>query len=234
MFKYTRAAATKIKEDLSLLSHLYTVIMQIILLAYFIVALLLPKGYFTVNIIGIAVTAFYLVFYLISYYSSDRIGAGHRRLVKTVVKIIKLSLSAFTLATILYSVLMASTAFTDGVTPFTLVTAPLMIIVWVLQVVVELIKYYATAKIELFVDGLRMDVEKVAEPITRIENKIHRFFGEKEKQTDSVDEKNREELMKRAKETSEAHKQAQKELWEHRGEVIKGKIKSLFGSSEEN
>ena len=67
MFKYTRAAATKIKEDLSLLSHLYTVIMQVILLAYFIVALLLPKGYFTVNIIGIAVTAFYLVFYLISY-----------------------------------------------------------------------------------------------------------------------------------------------------------------------
>ncbi len=225
MFKYTRASLDKIGEELKLISHLYTIIMQVIMLAYFTFALVLPKGYVAVNIIGIAVTAFYLGFYLITHYSEKKASDKSRLIVKKVVKYIKLTLSAFTLATVMYSAIMATSALDGAVTPFTLITTPIMIVVWVLQIAVELLTVYTTSRINIFTDGLKMDLEPVVNPAIKAENAFRRFFKEEEKSELSVDEKTRDELKKRAEEKSEAKKEETKEKWERRGEVLVERIK---------
>lgn len=225
MFKYTRAAADKIGAELNLLSHVFTIVMQAIMLVYFTFALILPKGYTTVNIIGIIVTAFYLIFYLITHRAESRAAQKRKKLVSKIVKFIKLSLSAFTLGTVMYSAIMATSALDGAVTPFTLITTPIMILVWVFQIAIELLKYYTTSRVNIFLDGLKMDIEPVVNPGIKAENLLRRFFKDEEKELLEVDDKTRQDLKARADAASEKKSAETLEKWERRGEVLVERIK---------
>ena len=228
MLDHTRAALEKIKRDITVFSRVYTVVLQTVVLIYFTVALLLPKGYFAVNIVGVSVTLFYLVFYLVTIRSGGRAAAGRRRRVKRIVKLIKLSLSAFTLATIAYSVFIASSD-GEGVTPFTVVTLPILLIVWVLQIIIEVLKYYISAKLDLFVDGIRLDVESVSAPISEIKNRVHRFFDEKTAPPAQIDDKSRDILTERVRDKKEQRRERRLERRASRMRVLR---KMLFGDEE--
>ena len=229
MLDHTRAALEKIKRDITVFSRIYTVVLQSVVLIYFTAALLLHKGYFAVNAVGLSVTLFYLVFYLVTIRSSGRVALGRRRRVKRIVKLIKLSLSAFTLAAILYSVFTASFAEGEGVTPFTVVTLPILLIVWVLQLIIEVLKYYISAELDLFADGMKMDAEKVSAPINALKNRVHRFFDEKTAPPAEIDEKNREMLTERVNEKRERRRQMRRARRASRIRVLR---KMLFGDEE--
>lgn len=225
MLNHTHAALDKVSAELKLLAHVFTIVMQAIMLVYFIFALILPKGYTVVNIIGIAVTAFYLVFYLVTHSKESRDMQKSKKIVGKIVKFIKLSLSAFTLATVMYSAIMATSALDGAVTPFTLITTPLMILVWIMQIAIEAVSMYADSRFNLLKTGLYMDFEPVINPLSKVEGAIHRFFKEEEKERFEVDEKLRRELDKRADAISEQKKEEKKEMWERRGEVLVERIK---------
>ena len=225
MLKHTRAAFDKVSEELRLLAHVFTVFMQAIMLAYFIFALILPKGYTVVNIIGIAVTAFYLVFYLVTHRIESRDMQKSKKIVGKIVKFIKLSLSAFTLATVMYSAIMATSALDGAVTPFTLITTPLLILVWIMQIAIEAVRMYAESRFNVMLTGLYMDFEPVIDPVRKVEGAIHRFFKEEEKARFEIDEKLRRELDEIAEVKAEQKKEERKEMWERRGEVLVERIK---------
>lgn len=229
MLDHTRAALEKIRRDITVFSRIYTVVLQSVVLVYFTVALFLSKGYFAVNAVGVSVTLFYLVFYLVTLRSTGRAAAGRRRRVKRIVKLIKLSLSAFTLATILYSVFIASSVGEGGVAPFTVVTLPILLIVWVLQIIIEVLKYYVSAEIDLFVDGIKMDMESVSAPISEIKVRVRRFFGESAEPPAEIDEKSREILENDVKEAKALKKEQRKARRASRARVLR---RMLFGDDE--
>ena len=110
-----------------------------------------------------------------------------------------------------------------------MVTLPILLIVWVLQIIIEVLKYYISAKLDLFVDGIRLDVESVSAPISEIKNRVHRFFDEKTAPPAQIDDKSRDILTERVRDKKAQRRERRLERRASRMRVLR---KMLFGDEE--
>ena len=194
MLKYTMAAFNKTVKDLRLFAHIATIVMQSFMLAYLATAIIFENGNRIINAVLASLTVINFVIYLITYGKEDKKSKKVKGTSQKTYVYTKLFLNAISLASVIYSIYVSA----ENVTGITMVTAPIMIVLWIAQVALEVIKIYVSRCSALFLDGLEMDFEFVLKPMTKARNVLHDFIGEEREDEDNVSARNRAILTEQA------------------------------------
>ena len=174
MFKYTKEAVEVLKEDFKRYSRIFKVGSLIFTSAYFVWALISQSGIFAVNITLASLFVAYTIFELIIN------ATGHKTaklVVKRTYKWLTFGIRAFTLGSMLYGIYTATT----NVSAMSTIIATLMIILWVFQILLEIVVEIVESKIDLFDKAIRQDVEdiksSVLKPVKAVTDTFKRLTG---------------------------------------------------------
>ena len=174
MFKYTKEAVEVLKEDFKRYSRIFKVGSLIFTSAYFVWALISQSGIFAVNIVLASLFVAYTIFELIIN------ATGHKTaklVVKRTYKWVTFGIRAFTLGSMLYGIYTATT----NVAAMSTIIATLMIILWVFQILLEIVVEIVESKIDLFDKAIRQDVEdiksSVLKPVKAVTDTFKRLTG---------------------------------------------------------
>lgn len=174
MFKYTKEAVEVLKEDFKRYSRIFKVGSLIFTSAYFVWALISQSGIFAVNIVLASLFVAYTIFELIIN------ATGHKTaklVVKRTYKWLTFGIRAFTLGSMLYGIYTATT----NVSAMSTIIATLMIILWVFQILLEIVVEIVESKIDLFDKAIRQDVEdiksSVLKPVKAVTDTFKRLTG---------------------------------------------------------
>lgn len=171
MMKYTSAAVTKILKDLNIISKAFKIITTLFFIGYFTYVLIAQKGMFIVNLTLAILFVLYSVFDLVTFNKKLRVT---KKVVKRFYDIIKLILKVIPLAISIYSMYMA----TIESTPISIILLTLLIILWILQVVLEIVVIFVQEELEYLMAGVNEDVFKRIIGINNVLKKIT-LSGEK-------------------------------------------------------
>ena len=207
MFKYTKEAVEVLKEDFKRYSRIFKVGSLIFTPAYFIWALISQSGIFAVNITLASLFVAYTIFELIIN------ATGHKTaklVVKRTYKWLTFGIRAFTLGSMLYGIYTATT----NVSAMSTIIATLMIILWVFQILLEIVVEIVESKIDLFDKAIRQDVEdiksSVLKPVKVVSDTFRKLTG-REVEAEPEKHKHILKLDKRIQERKEEKKQEKKE-----------------------
>jgi len=193
MLKHTMASLNIIKGELSLLSYIANIISAIFMIGYLILASVWGRGLLAVNIALCVLTAANLLTYLITRNRCGKKSKRVRKFVKHFYNISRIILNAIPLATLLY--ILAFT--TEEVSRIETVLLPVLIIIWLFQVVLEISSLYIQSRFTLFVDGIEMDIENLIKPLLKVRNMINGSDSEPRFDSDRVSEHNRTVLSEK-------------------------------------
>lgn len=171
MFKYTRTAIDIIISDIKKFSTIFNYGSLIFTSAYFIYALVTKTGNFIANIILASLFVGYTIFYFITRSMEMKTA---KKVVKRSYKWIKIVIKTFTLGAMIYGIYTATT----NVTPVSIILATLMIILYVLQILLELACEIVEDKKDLLVEAVAKDMEIVTRPVSAVGNFVKRMKGE--------------------------------------------------------
>ena len=171
MFKYTREAINKIIDDFKLLSKIFKYTSQVATIAYLTYSIIFNVGNFYANIILLILFVGYVIF---DFVVSDEGNKFIKKVVKRTVNWLKISIRAFTLLVLIYSIYTATT----NASAITIIMATLMIIVWVLQVLLELVISVVEDEKDLVLAGLKKDIDDIKKPVTDVGNFFRRVAGQ--------------------------------------------------------
>ena len=162
MFDYTKAAGVMILEDLKKWRNNFQIFFSLFTLGYLAYCLIRQVGIFYINLALSVLYVAYTVFQLVT------LKRNNKKLKKRVARTYKwarLLLKTLTLASTLYGIYVASTA-VDGIS---LILATLTIIIWVIQVLLEVLTVIIEPKIRLLTAGLVEDTKTIVPAL----NKMH-------------------------------------------------------------
>ena len=171
MFKYTRTAIDIIITDIKKFATIFNYGSLIFTSAYFIYALVTKTGNFIANIILASLFVGYTIFYFITRSMEMKTA---KKVVKRSYKWIKIVIKTFTLGAMIYGIYTATT----NVTPISIILATLMIILYVLQILLELACEIVEDKKDLLVEAVAKDMEIVTRPVSAVGNFVKRIKGE--------------------------------------------------------
>lgn len=171
MFKYTRTAIDIIISDIKKFSTIFNYGSLIFTSAYFIYALVTKTGNFIANIILASLFVGYTIFYFITKSMEMKTA---KKIVKRSYKWIKIVIKTFTLGAMIYGIYITTT----NVTPISIILATLMIILYVLQILLELACEIVEDKKDLLVEAVAKDMEIVTKPVSAVGNFVKRIKGE--------------------------------------------------------
>lgn len=171
MFKYTRTAIDIIISDIKKFSTIFNYGSLIFTSAYFIYALVTKTGNFIANIILASLFVGYTIFYFITKSMEMKTA---KKIVKRSYKWIKIVIKTFTLGAMIYGIYITTT----NVTPISIILATLMIILYVLQILLELACEIVEDKKDLLVEAVAKDMEIVTRPVSAVGNFVKRMKGE--------------------------------------------------------
>ena len=97
-----------------------------------------------------------------------------KKIVKRSYKWIKIVIKTFTLGAMIYGIYITTT----NVTPISIILATLMIILYVLQILLELACEIVEDKKDLLVEAVAKDMEIVTRPVSAVGNFVKRMKGE--------------------------------------------------------
>ena len=174
MFKYTKEALTMLKEDFKRYLRTFKIASLIFTTAYFIYAIISRTGIFAVNIVLASLFVLYTIFELCTANIGIKVA---RRVVKRTYQWIKISVRTFTLGSMLYGIYTATT----HVSAMSTIIATLMIIMWVFQILLEIIVEIIENKIDLLDKAFKQDIEDIKmsalKPVTAVANTFRRLTG---------------------------------------------------------
>jgi len=128
-------------------------------------------GNIVVNSILLSLVVFYTLFELITKNKNIK---HIKKIVRRSYKSIKFLTKTFSLGIMIYGIYVAST----NVSGISIILATLMIILWVLQLLLELVVEIFDDKKDLIVAGWNKDIENLKKPVTKVNNFIKKFRGE--------------------------------------------------------
>ncbi len=171
MFKYTRTAIDIIITDIKKFATIFNYGSLIFTSAYFIYALVTKTGNFIANIILASLFVAYTIFYFITKSMEMKTA---KKIVKRSYKWIKIVIKTFTLGAMIYGIYITTT----NVTPISIILATLMIILYILQILLELACEIVEDKKDLLVEAVAKDMEIVTKPVSAVGNFVKRIKGE--------------------------------------------------------
>lgn len=160
MFEYISTALKKIGEDFKRIGFLLGLFGQLFYIAYLVYSMLTVRGIFIANVVLCAVSLAYLVFYIATYNKSTRNYKNAKKTVRRAHSFFKLLIKLITLGMMLYSVYYTVL----DVTVLSVVFTALSIVSFILQFVFELVRIVIENRIELLVEGIKSDVDKIKKP----------------------------------------------------------------------
>jgi hypothetical protein len=158
MLDHSKAALALIQEDLKKWTKVFKIVFSIFSLLYLSYSFLVKNGNFYVNIILISLYSIYTFFELLTYKKDMK---KVKKIIARSYKWSTLFLKAFTLGTLLYGIYVG-TRNVDGIS---MILTTLMIILWTLQVLLEILVTIIEPRIKLFTAGIMADLKPVANVI---------------------------------------------------------------------
>ena len=163
MLDSTRLMIQRTINEIKFFSCLATVAAQLVTIAYMIYACFTGSPLFVVNILLAVVSAAYLVVYIATYGTTNREQKKVRSWLGDFNRRFKLIGSSIMLLVTIYGIYFS----TVESSALTIIFATLSIILWILQVVIELVYSYVKYKSALFLDALRADFASIVEPVRK-------------------------------------------------------------------
>ena len=151
MIDYSKVAFAMVFEDLKKWSKGFKIGFNVFTILYFAYVFLLEKGSFYVNIVLVSLYVIYTIFELATIKKDMK---KTKVIVARSYKWSKLLIKAFTLGSSLYGIYIASTD-ADGLT---IVISTLMIILWIIQVLLEIVIVVMEPKVRLIIAGVLGDL----------------------------------------------------------------------------
>ena len=163
MFDYSRAALGLIVDDLRKLIRAVSFILSIGIYAYLVTAIFLNIGYLAANIALLAVKAIYDMLSLVLF-RNKTCSKTKRKIVKRGYTWTKLGINFITIGLSMVNMAIFSTE----VKPIAIVCTTLLIIVWVLQVLFEIVTFIFEQKSRLLIAGIQRDVRPIKNTLNSI------------------------------------------------------------------
>ena len=184
MFDYTKAALRKTLDDFKSLQFGFNVTVQAAYIFYLIYAIVFGVGFLAVNIVLLALSVAYAVFFFITNLREKRDKKLGKR-VKYVYKITKHSIKVFTLSMAIASICIDK----EEVTPFAVMFVALMVVGFVLQVIIDIAVAIFSAKMDFLLEAIKADTEEIKKPFEDLRQKV--TFWKKEEPQAIEKNKNR-------------------------------------------
>ena len=241
MLDYTFAALGKTIDDFKRLQFGFNVSVQAAYIFYLIYAITFGTGILALNIVLLALSVSYSVFFFITQ-SREKKNKKLGRTVKAVYKSAKHVIKIFTLASAIMSICIDK----DEVTPFAIMFVALMVVGFILQVIIDVSVAIVSAKIDFFKEAIKADIEEIKKPFDDMRQKVT-FWKKEEPQVieknknrvalDALVEENRAEKKaenNRKKEAKREEKQVRRAAFKEKlyGNMI-GKLKKKNEASSD-
>ena len=139
---------------------------------YFVYVIAMQVGILAVNIVLALLFLTYTIFEFSTFKNDSK---QVKRLVRKSYKAINLTIRLITLGSMIYGIYAA----TREVSALSILFATLMIVLWVLQVFLEIFVHILENKVDLVIAGWNKDMEDVKKPITDIGRVVRKLKGEK-------------------------------------------------------
>lgn len=167
MVDYSRAAIAIVLEDLKKWSRSFKIIFSIFTLLYLSYVILVEEGNIYVNIVLLGLYVIYTVFELLTFKKSMK---KLKKIVVRSYKWSKLVVRGFTLCSMMYGIYVAA----SNIDAISIILATLTIILWVLEVLLEVLIFVIEPKVKLVIAGVLTD----ARPIINTYNFFKKKDGE--------------------------------------------------------
>ena len=221
MFLYTRAAFNKIIKDVRMLGKILDIIFPIFYTAYLVYATLADIGFLIPNIILLAASALYLVFYIFVFSNTTRQNKRKKSQTKHTYTRVKIVINGFTLALTLYGFYISTI---NEISPLAIIFSTLLLIMWLISLCAEAIGSYFEFASHLVIEGLSADFDVVTKATNAVGNMFRKAKGE-EPEEPQEPTRERKYLDERVLEVKENRNREVRE-------VINSVQKKLFGIKE--
>jgi hypothetical protein len=176
MFEHTREAWAKTLEDFKKLGFSFTVLSNAAYIGYLIYAIATSRGELWVNIPLLVFSVLYLGFFLFATRFGRELDGKKslKKFAKRLFNIAKRAMKFYTFAVMLYGLSSAS----KGANAFYVILMALQLMLFLLQIVFDFLRYILEKRFELFLTAIKMDVDTVTKPVKTVSNFFKKLSGE--------------------------------------------------------
>ncbi len=177
MLDYTKASVNYVIDCFKKGFRTFDICTQSIYIIYLVYALITGKGNVIANIILLALSLAYFIYFLIYCFGmkeKSKIDKIRKKHVKRISKWSKQIVNIYMLGVALYGLNSVSTA----VTPFSLILTSLMIIGRVLQILFDVIELLFDSLKNLLMEAVTADIEEIRKPVTTVGNLFKKLTGQ--------------------------------------------------------
>lgn len=207
MFKYTRASIDAIIDDIKKYCNTFKYVSLLVTIGLFTYASIMKFGYFWVNIGLLIFFVLYGLFELVTFNKNFRTA---KKLVRRTYRWTKIAINTISLAGVVYGVYMAN----NSSSAITIILTTLMIILWVLQVLFEIVLEICENRKDLVIDAWNEDInvmkdgvqnvkDTVMKPINSVNNFIKKVRGEEVEEPEEPKERKKNKNIRRLDEIIE-------------------------------
>lgn len=171
MFKYTKAAVDIIVNDVRRYCNIFKYGTMIFTLVYFIYSIYIENGNLVANIVLLSLFSLYAILDLVTGKKDYKL---FKRFIWKSYKGLKITTKAFSLGVMIYGIYIAA----SNISPISIILVTLMIIMWVLEILFEIVISIFEDKKDLLVAGWNKDIDNLKKPVTTVNNFIKKVKGE--------------------------------------------------------
>jgi hypothetical protein len=219
IFKHTRAAINDTLSEIKAFVKVFGIVSSLIYIGYLAYALIVKTGNFYVNATLLAISTVYFIFSLFTSGKKGKKMKMAKRITRRFAVWSKLLIKAYTLGVAVYGIVLSS----GKSSTLSIILTVLMIVFWVIQLLAEIIVFYAERKVDVFVAAFSMDKEVVDKPMRAVGNFVKKITGREETEYEYVDGKMRDKIEKMADKYEEQVREEKKE--KHHSSWSEKKIK---------
>ena len=190
MFDYTQTAIKKVSDDIKKLVFATSLIIQILLIAYFGYAIYSGTGNLIANIVLSVLSVGYFVFFIVTRNMNSKDELAIKKIAARCVKYAKLAIQMMTLVGVLYGAAIAI----EDIGAIDVVLIALSLVCWIIQVVLEAVVIYVETQIEYIRLAIKSDIEYIAKPVTVVGDAIKKITGKSVENTDEKKSKKKAKL----------------------------------------
>ncbi len=226
-FINSRAALFKVYNDLKRFIYAFNIATQAIYIAYLIYAIIVGTGILFANIALTALSAGYLVFYVIKIIKQVETKNNSAETIEKTYRWTKISLKALTLGATLYGIHIA----TSRATTPAVILAVFTTIAWVMSVLFELVRYLFENYFELISSAVKKDAYpylKVLNVFPSIKIDSPNLSEELEKKLLTLSSAHQEIIDAKKLKTKALKKTERKEKRKAAINTVKNKIKGIL------
>lgn len=171
MFRYTKAAIDIVIEDIKRYCVLFKFGSMLFTFIYFGYALYSKTGNIIVNSVLLGL---FILYAFLDFFTHKKDFKPFKKFIRRSYKGLKFITKTFSLGVMVYSIYNATT----NVSSISIILATLMIVMWVLQLLFEIVIELFNDKKDLIVAGWSKDIENLKRPVTSVSNFIKKVKGE--------------------------------------------------------